>query len=69
MAIDKRKNDHIYLAASEISQVGASWLEEVFLVHNALPEIDLSDVDLSTRFGQEDPCAEEGKRRFTIPVA
>jgi L-lactate dehydrogenase (FMN-dependent) and related alpha-hydroxy acid dehydrogenases len=50
MAIDKRKNDHIYLAASEISQVGASWLEEVFLIHNALPEIDLSDVDLSTRF-------------------
>jgi isopentenyl-diphosphate delta-isomerase len=50
MAIDKRKNDHIYLAASEISQVGTSWLEEVFLIHNALPEIDLSDVDLSTRF-------------------
>jgi len=50
MAIDKRKNDHIYLAASEISQVGTSWLEEVFLIHNALPEIDLSDVDFSTRF-------------------
>jgi len=50
MAIDKRKNDHIYLAASEVSQVGSSWLEEVFLIHNALPEVDLSEVDLTATF-------------------
>jgi isopentenyl-diphosphate delta-isomerase len=50
MGIDKRKNDHILLAASEISQVGSSWLEEVILIHNALPEIDFSEVELTTDF-------------------
>ncbi|ABL88265.1 isopentenyl-diphosphate delta-isomerase, type 2 [Pyrobaculum islandicum DSM 4184] len=50
MAIDKRKNDHIYLASSEISQVGSPWFDEVILLHNALPEIDLSEVDITTRF-------------------
>ncbi|AAL63037.1 type 2 isopentenyl-diphosphate Delta-isomerase [Pyrobaculum aerophilum] len=50
MGIDKRKDDHIYLASSELSQIGSAWFEEVVLIHNALPEIDLSEVDLTTRF-------------------
>ncbi|ABP49668.1 MULTISPECIES: type 2 isopentenyl-diphosphate Delta-isomerase [Pyrobaculum] len=50
MGIDKRKNDHIYLASSDLSQVGTALFEEVVLIHNALPEIDFSDIDLSTNF-------------------
>ncbi|MGC9170430.1 MAG: type 2 isopentenyl-diphosphate Delta-isomerase [Thermoproteus sp.] len=48
--IDKRKNDHIFLAASPESQIGDSWLDEVVLVHRALPELDLDDVDTRTTF-------------------
>ncbi|MFN7105932.1 MAG: type 2 isopentenyl-diphosphate Delta-isomerase [Pyrobaculum sp.] len=48
--MNRRKDDHIHLAASGISQVGTSWLEEVFLIHNALPELVLSEVDISTDF-------------------
>lgn len=50
MGINKRKDDHIYLASSEVSQVGSSWLEEVVLIHNALPELDMSDVELTSNF-------------------
>ncbi len=48
--IDKRKDDHIYLALSQFSQVGSALFEEVFLIHNALPEIDYSEVDTSAEF-------------------
>ncbi|MGC9049348.1 type 2 isopentenyl-diphosphate Delta-isomerase [Pyrobaculum sp.] len=50
MGIEKRKDDHIYIASSEISQVGSAWFEEVVLIHNALPEMDISEVELSARF-------------------
>ncbi|ACB39006.1 type 2 isopentenyl-diphosphate Delta-isomerase [Pyrobaculum neutrophilum] len=50
MEIDRRKNDHIYLASSEISQVGSPWFDEVILIHNALPELDLSEVDTTAKF-------------------
>ncbi|KUO87332.1 MAG: isopentenyl pyrophosphate isomerase [Thermoproteus sp. JCHS_4] len=48
--IDKRKNDHIFLAASPESQVGDSWLDDVVLIHRALPELDLDDVDTRATF-------------------
>ncbi|MEZ0248449.1 MAG: type 2 isopentenyl-diphosphate Delta-isomerase [Thermoproteus sp.] len=48
--IDKRKNDHILLASSQESQVGGSWLDEVILIHNALPEMDFDDVDVRAEF-------------------
>lgn len=48
--IDKRKNDHIYLASAPESQVGDSWLEDVVLIHKALPELDLEEVDTKADF-------------------
>ncbi|MCC6020620.1 MAG: type 2 isopentenyl-diphosphate Delta-isomerase [Thermoproteaceae archaeon] len=48
--IDRRKEEHIILALLEESQYGSSWLDEVYLIHNALPELDLSDIDLTARF-------------------
>ena len=48
--IDKRKNDHIFLASSPESQIGENWLDEVILIHKALPELDLEDVDTSATF-------------------
>ncbi|MEL9990719.1 MAG: type 2 isopentenyl-diphosphate Delta-isomerase [Thermoproteus sp.] len=48
--IDKRKNDHILLASSQESQVSGNWFDEVILIHNALPEIDLDDVDVKAEF-------------------
>lgn len=50
MGIGKRKDDHIHLAASEISQVGSAWFEEVVLIHNALPDMEIDDVDISADF-------------------
>lgn len=48
--IDKRKNDHIFLASSPESQVGDNWLDEVVLIHKALPELDLDDVETRAVF-------------------
>jgi len=48
--MEKRKDDHIHLAYSDVSQVGSPWFDEVLLIHNALPELDLADVDLSADF-------------------
>ena len=51
----RRKNDHVEVVAKMTvdSAVGAGWNRYRF-VHNALPEIDLHDVDLSTvAFGKQ----------------
>ena len=48
--MEKRKDDHIHLAYSDVSQVGSPWFDEVLLIHNALPELDSADVDLSADF-------------------
>lgn len=50
MDIDRRKNEHIFMASSSESQVGTTLLEEVVLIHKALPEIDLDDVDVGSNF-------------------
>ena len=50
MGIEKRKDDHIHLAASEISQIGSAWFEEVFLIHNAAPELDVDEIDVTADF-------------------
>jgi isopentenyl-diphosphate delta-isomerase len=46
-----RKSDHIRIALNEDVEVrlDAGW-EDIHLLHNPLPEIDLSEVDLSTSF-------------------
>ena len=52
--IEKRKNDHIEICAREdLSHHYAYW-DDVKLVHNPLPEIDLEEIDTSTTlFGQK----------------
>jgi isopentenyl-diphosphate delta-isomerase len=49
--IAERKAEHITISSSQQVEpaIGASW-NDVALVHNCLPEIDLEDVDLSVDF-------------------
>ena len=49
--ISDRKAEHIVIASSQQVEPGtsASW-NDVALIHNCLPEIDLQDVDLSVEF-------------------
>lgn len=51
---EQRKQDHIELALLQSNQANeASALDHIALWHEALPDLDFSDIDLSsTRFGQ-----------------
>jgi isopentenyl-diphosphate delta-isomerase len=50
-AIEQRKADHLRLSASsDVDAPGGAGWDDIKLVHNALPEIDQCDVDLSTTF-------------------
>lgn len=52
--IERRKSDHIEICAREELGVGYSYWDDVRLVHNALPEVDLGDIDTSTTlFGRK----------------
>lgn len=44
----RRKVEHIAAALATDDPQGATWLDDVRLVHNCLPEVDAGDVDLST---------------------
>lgn len=48
--IKQRKKDHLRIALDEISQTGINGLEKYRFVHNALPEINFDDIDLSATF-------------------
>ena len=53
MSTAERKNDHLRIAAEEqVEQLPASGsvFSEIDLVHNALPEMDLEEVDSRTTF-------------------
>jgi len=48
---DSRKQDHIRLALDQRTQaVGQSGLEKIRLIHEALPDLDLEDVNLETDY-------------------
>lgn len=52
--IERRKHDHIEIAAKEDLRQDYVYWEDVKLLHNPLPEIDLDEVDTSTTiFGRE----------------
>lgn len=48
--ITQRKLDHLRIATSEIAQTGDSGFSNYRFVHNALPEINFDEIDLSTTF-------------------
>ncbi|MHC1595326.1 MAG: type 2 isopentenyl-diphosphate Delta-isomerase [Candidatus Syntropharchaeales archaeon] len=53
----KRKLDHLRLCAEEDVEHRTHSFEDVLLIHNALPEIDMAEIDLTTRFlGRELRC-------------
>ncbi|PWU20532.1 MAG: type 2 isopentenyl-diphosphate Delta-isomerase [Bdellovibrio sp.] len=54
---EARKQDHIRIALSEAVQTrAASGLDEICLLHEAIPDLDFSEVDLSsTFFGRRSP--------------
>ncbi len=52
--IERRKNDHVEICAKEDLSHGYIYWDDVKLVHNPLPEIDLEEVDISTTiFGRK----------------
>lgn len=48
--IESRKKDHLKIALSEEAQVGNSGFDKYHFIHNALPELDFSEIDMSTLF-------------------
>ncbi|MEM0215764.1 MAG: type 2 isopentenyl-diphosphate Delta-isomerase [Archaeoglobaceae archaeon] len=50
MKTGKRKLDHIRICLTEEVETGYTGLEDVMLIHNAIPEIDFSDIDPSVEF-------------------
>ena len=48
--LSERKADHIRLALDQRMQVAASHFDAYYFEHRALPEIDMAEVDLGTRF-------------------
>jgi isopentenyl-diphosphate delta-isomerase len=51
--IERRKYDHVDICAREDLRTGYVYWDDVKLVHNSLPEVDMDDVDTSiTLFGR-----------------
>jgi isopentenyl-diphosphate delta-isomerase len=52
--ISQRKQDHLRLAVSAEVQTGAAGFDSYRFIHNALPELDFDDIDLSSAcFGKK----------------
>ncbi len=49
-SIEKRKADHVQICAEKPVSAPYNFWNDVFLVHNALPEIDKARVSLSSKF-------------------
>lgn len=47
---EKRKSDHVKICLNKNVESGSTGFEDILLIHNALPEIDFSDIDTSTNF-------------------
>jgi len=55
----KRKIEHLHICAEKDVESSPTGFEDVMLIHNALPEIDRDEIDLSTAFLG---------RRFSAPI-
>ncbi len=54
----RRKGEHLKIVAeNDVRHTGSTLLEDINLLHQALPELDLEDVDLSVRFFEKDLSA------------
>ncbi|MEM2727102.1 MAG: type 2 isopentenyl-diphosphate Delta-isomerase [Archaeoglobaceae archaeon] len=51
MKTGKRKLDHIRICLTEEVESGYTGLEDVMFIHQAIPEIDFSEIDSSVYFG------------------
>lgn len=47
---EARKNEHLKVVAENKVEWGETWLDDVVLVHQTMPEINLDDVDTSVTF-------------------
>lgn len=47
---ESRKKDHLRICLEDDVEVGTNCLEDVTLVHNSLPDLDLNEIDISTTF-------------------
>lgn len=50
MKINNRKLEHIQICLEKNVEAGKTGFDEIRLKHNALPEIDFDEIDLTTRF-------------------
>jgi isopentenyl-diphosphate delta-isomerase len=49
--IKNRKDEHIYLVSTEnVESHDTTWFEHVSFVHNAIPELNLNDVNIASEF-------------------
>jgi isopentenyl-diphosphate delta-isomerase len=48
--IEKRKNEHIKICLEKNVQASKNYWEDIRLIHNALPEMDKDEINLSTKF-------------------
>lgn len=47
----RRKSEHLRIVAeNDVSHSGTTMLEDIHLMHQALPELNIDDIDLSTKF-------------------
>jgi len=52
--IQKRKREHLEISTSSVAQTGVAGFDSYRFIHNALPEIDFDEVDLSVEmFGKK----------------
>ena len=45
--MNKRKKDHIEISRTEDVACTYNYWDDISFVHNALPEVDMDDIDLS----------------------
>ena len=53
MKIKDRKLDHLRICIEENVETGKTGLEDIVLVHKALPEIDFDAIDMSVKLDRK----------------